>query len=167
MARKLIVGLSLLALLGLIVGTAWIGSAGAESRRGTFTRVLLLDEAEVEFIDEGERGTSLGDQLVFSGVLLSEDESTEEGRLDGFCTVTSNPAGPEETRQLCVATATGLPGEGTPGAEIEMQGVGRVQAEDVDLGITGGTGIFRTAHGFTTFDFRTEDRVIITFHVIR
>jgi hypothetical protein len=166
MARRLIVGCSVLALLGLIVGSVWIASAGAKSKSKVFTRVLLLDDAELKSIDERPTGTSLGDQLVFSGVLLSEDESTEEGRMDGYCTVTSNPAGPEETRELCVATATGLPSDETPGAEIEMQGVGRVEAEDVDLGITGGTGVFRRAHGYATFDFTTENKAIVTFHVI-
>jgi hypothetical protein len=116
-------------------------------------------------IDEAPKGVSLGDQLVFSATLLSRNER-EEGRLDGYCTITSNPSGSDEDRELCVITATGLPAGDAPEAELEMQGVGRVEAEDIDFGITGGTGAFKKAHGFATFDFTTPDRAIITFHVI-
>lgn len=167
MTRRVGVGLALLALLGLVVGSFWIGSAAAGSKKKTktFTRVIDLTAAEIAEIDEGQEGVSLGDQLIFSGTLLSK-KGKEQGRLDGYCTVTSNPAGPQEVRQLCVATATALPVGDAPGAEIEMQGVARQVAQDVDLGITGGTGVYKKARGYATFDFRTQGKAIITFHVI-
>lgn len=166
--RKLLVGVALLALMGLVLGSFWVASASPDNdrRRVTFTRVLNLNEVEFQEIDEAPQGVSLGDQFIFSGTLLSRSETKERGRADGYCTITSNPAGPEEIRQLCVITATGLPVGDAPGAELEMQGVGRELAEDTDLGITGGTGVFKKARGSAIFDFTTADRAIITFHVI-
>jgi hypothetical protein len=139
----------------------------AASDRLNFTRVVLLKDFEFQEVDEGAKGRSLGDQLLFSGPLRNKKGKGDWGRLDGYCTITSNPGGAQEDRELCVITATGLPAGDAPGAELEMQGVGRVEAEDVDLGITGGTGVYETAHGVATFDFTTQGRVVITFHVIK
>jgi len=62
-----------------------------------------------------------------------------------------------------VITATAL---GAPGAEIDMQGVGRLEAEDLDLPVTGGTGNFKNVRGQATFDFRDAGRTVITFNLI-
>ena len=100
--------------------------------------------------------------FVFGGPLKNK-QGKLRGRIDGECTTTSAPGPAAEQRQLCVVILTAL---GEPGAEIEMQGVGRVQAEDVDFGITGGTREFQDAGGRATFDFTRRGRVVITFRVI-
>ena len=163
MKRKLLVGVAVLALAGMSVGALWAGSASADDKRRTFTRVLSLADAEIAEIDEGDEGPSLGDELIVSGPLTNRSGNTVLGRLDVSCVTTSAPGPSAELRQLCVSTASAL---GAPGPEIEMQGVGRLEAEDVDAAITGGTGIYREADGFATFDFSTEGKVVITFHVI-
>ncbi len=87
MTKKLMVGVALLALMGLILGSFWVGSASADNdrKRVTFTRVFNLDEVEFQEIDEEPKGVSLGDQFVFSGTLLSGNETREQGRADGYC----------------------------------------------------------------------------------
>ncbi|MBA2427850.1 MAG: hypothetical protein H0V60_12330 [Actinobacteria bacterium] len=47
-----------------------------------------------------------------------------------------------------------------------MQGVGRLEAEDLDLPVTGGTGNFKNVRGQATFDFRDAGRTVITFNLI-
>jgi len=52
------------------------------------------------------------------------------------------------------------------GAEIEAQGVARIEAEDVVFAVNGGTGEFRSARGQATFEYEErEDRIVITYKV--
>ena len=70
----------------------------------------------------------------------------------------------KEARRLCNVTATFS--EEREGAEIEAQGVGRIEAEDVVFVVNSGTGEFRRARGQATFEFEErEDRVVITYEV--
>ena len=47
-----------------------------------------------------------------------------------------------------------------------MQGVGRIEAEDLDLAVTGGTGNFKYVRGQATFDFRDGAQTVIAFNLI-
>jgi hypothetical protein len=144
----------------LVVGALSIQSALAITEASSFT--VVAPDAEQKQIDLGKRGPSLGDLFVFSGPV--QNRSGEEvGRIDGQCTTTSAPGPSAEQRQLCVVNTTF---ENRNGAEIDTQGVGRVEAEDVVLAVTGGTGFYRNARGQATFDFRQEDRVVVTYELI-
>src|SRR3712207_2275941 len=145
----------------LVVGALAIQSALAITNARTF--MVVAPDAEQRRIDLGQRGPSLGDLFVFSGPLQNRS-GAEVGRLDGQCTTTSAPGPSAEQRQLCIVNATFE--NTTPGAEIGTQGVGRIEAEDVELAVTGGTGIYQNARGQATFDFRQEDRVVITYELI-
>ena len=128
----------------------------------TFTVVAALEEEQEE--DLGEEGPSVGDLYAFSGPLYDESEDTELGRFDGVCTTTSSPGPSEEARRLCNVTATFV--EERDGAEIDAQGVGRIEAEDVVFAVNGGTGDFRSARGQATFEYEErEDRIVITYEV--
>src|SRR5918997_1750874 len=126
----------------------------------TFTVVVALEEEA----DLGEEGPSVGDLYTFSGPLLDESENTELGRFDGECATTSSPGPSAEARRLCNVTATFV--EERAGAEIEAQGVGRIEAEDVVFAVTGGTGEFRDTRGQATFEYEErEDGIVITYEV--
>jgi hypothetical protein len=128
----------------------------------TFTVVAALDEEQEE--DLGEEGPSVGDLYAFSGTLLDDSEDTELGRLDGECTTTSSPGPSAEARRLCNVTATFV--EEREGAEIDAQGVGRIEAEDVVFALNGGTGDFRNARGQAFFEYEErEDRIVITYEL--
>jgi Dirigent-like protein len=130
----------------------------------TFTVVVALEEEQEA--DLGEEGPSVGDLYAFSGPLLDESENTELGRFDGECTTTSSPGPSAEARRLCNVTATFV--EEREGAEIEAQGVGRIEAEDVVFAVTGGTGEFRDARGQATFEYEErEDGIVITYEIMR
>ncbi len=160
MRRKLVLlGGTTIAAAGLIVTT--IPTATAITTGKNFTAVAPNEERAR--IDVGERGRSLGDMLVFGGPLKLRDDPGTIGRLDGHCITTSDPSGPDEQRQQCIITAT-TNDEG--GDEIQLQGVGRSLADDVELSVTGGSGKYANARGEATLDFRSPDKVVLHFRLI-
>ena len=151
----------LIGLIAVIVGLSvlLLTAAGAQE---TFTVVATIEEEQEE--DLGEEGPSVGDLYALSGPLYDESEDTELGRFDGVCTTTSSPGPSEEARRLCNVTATFV--EERDGAEIDAQGVGRIEAEDVVFAINGGTGEFRSARGQATFEYEERaDAIVITYEV--
>ena len=152
-SRALLTGLVALLVVLLIL----VLTLGDED---TFTVVAALQEEQEA--DLGEEGPSVGDLYAFSGPLLDESENTTLGRFDGECTTTSSPGPSAEARRLCNVTATFV--EEREGAEIDAQGVGRIEAEDVVFAVNGGTGDFRDARGQATFEYEErEDRIVITY----
>jgi hypothetical protein len=150
----------LIGLLAIPVGLLTLGltTLGEES----FTVVAVLEEENED--DLGEEGPSVGDLYAFSGPLFDESEETELGRFDGVCTTTSSPGPSEEARRLCNVTATFA--EEREGAEIDAQGVGRIEAEDVVFAVTGGNREFRNARGQATFEYEErEDRIVISYEL--
>jgi hypothetical protein len=153
--RVLLIGL-LMVPIGLL--TLGLTTLGEES----FTVVAVLEEENEE--DLGEEGPSVGDLYAFSGPLFDESEDTELGRFDGVCTTTGSPGPSAEARRLCNVTSTFT--EERDGAEIDAQGVGRIEAEDVVFAVNGGTGEFRAARGQATFEYEErEDRIVITYEL--
>jgi hypothetical protein len=153
--RAFLIGLLVVPVGLLTLGLTTVGQEG-------FTVVAVLEEENEE--DLGEEGPSVGDLYAFSGPLFDESEETELGRFDGVCTTTSSPGPSTEARRLCNVTATFV--EEREGAEIDAQGVGRIEAEDVVFAVNGGTGEFRTARGQATFEYEErEDRIVITYEL--
>jgi hypothetical protein len=151
--RVLIIGLIAVLVLFILVLTI--------TDEDTFTVVAALEEEQEADLEEGP---SVGDLYAFSGPLLDESEDTELGRFDGECTTTSSPGPSAEARRLCNVTATFV--EEREGAEIDAQGVGRIEAEDVVFAVNGGTGDFRDARGQATFEYEErEDRIVITYEL--
>ena len=150
-------------LIGLLVVPVGLLTLGLTAlAEDSFTVVAVLEEENEE--DLGEEGPSVGDLYAFSGPLFDESEETELGRFDGVCTTTSSPGPSAEARRLCNVTSTFT--EERDGAEIDAQGVGRIEAEDVVFAVTGGTGEFRTARGQATFEYEErEDRIVITYEL--
>ena len=132
------------------------------SNEDTFTVVAALEEEQE--VDLGEEGPSVGDLYAFSGPLYDESENRQLGRFDGECTTTSSPGPSAEARRLCNVTAIFV--EEREGAEIDAQGVGRIEAEDVVFAVNGGTGEFRDARGQATFEYEErEDRIVIAYEL--
>ena len=149
------------ALIAVLVGLCVLLLTAAGGQK-TFTVVATLEEEHEE--DLGEEGPSVGDLYTFSGPLYDESENTELGRFDGVCTTTSSPGPSSEARRLCNVTATFS--EEREGAEIDAQGVGRIEAEDVVFAVTGGNREFRNASGQATFEYEErEDAIVITYEV--
>jgi hypothetical protein len=129
----------------------------------TFT--LIAPDTEQSEVDLTTPGPSQGDIFVFSGPLV--DASGEpQGRLDGHCITVSTPAegGTAEHRRQCFATST--IGTANGETEIQAQGVGRIEAGDVLLSVTGGTNRFARVRGQALFDYSTSGQVTITYQLI-
>lgn len=155
--RLLVIG-AVVAIVVLLLIVLLFTASGAD----TFTVVIAPDEEQQ--VDQGEEGPSIGDLYVFSGPLLDEAEETQLGRADGQCTTTSSPGPSAEARWVCNVTSTFT--QEREGAEIDAQGVGRIEAEDVGFAVTGGTGDFRDARGQATFEYEErEDRIVISYEV--
>ncbi len=155
-----------LAFVGFVfTGCAAESGGGKEEEHSghadTFTVVAPRDVEQQ--IDLGSQGPSVGDLYVFSGPIYDESEERQLGRIDGQCTTTSSPGPSAEARRLCIANATFT--EEHEGAEIDTQGVGRLEAEDVVLAVTGGTGDYRNARGQATFTFEADGRVVIDYEL--
>lgn len=78
--------------------------------------------------------------------------------------VTSNPGPSDQERQQCFITATiGIENGET---EIEMTGVGRIEAEDVGFAVTGGTGKYANVRGQVVVDYTDERGIKLKFNLI-
>jgi hypothetical protein len=163
MRRKVLVFVSAAAVLGLLVGTLVFRSASAITTARAIT--VIAPDTEQSRIDVKPKGPSQGDLLVFAGPLRNAANTRTIGRIDGTCVTTSNPAGPEEERRHCTIT-TSFDRRDPPGAEIAIQGVGRVLAEDVLVAVTGGTRDFQNVRGQALIDYTTTGQITITYSLL-
>ena len=163
MRRKVLVFVSAAAVLGLLVGTLVFRSASAITTARTIT--VIAPDTEQSRIDVKPKGPSQGDLLVFAGPLRNAANTRTIGRIDGTCVTTSNPAGPQEERHHCTI-ATSFDRRNPPGAEIAIQGVGRVLAEDVLMAVTGGTRDFQNVRGQALIDYTTTGQITITYSLL-
>jgi len=131
--------LALVALGVLLFGT---GVASAHGGGKTTLRVVGT-EIQSQFLDLGDTGPSLGDELIFSESLAVGGRDV--GMSGVVCTVTHAMAPYDVLTYQCVGTLSLRRGQ------ITAQGLLEVQGED-DTGpwtvaITGGTGAYRGASG--------------------
>jgi hypothetical protein len=135
--------LAVVALGVLVFGT---GVAAAHGERGKTLR-LGAELLQEEFLDLGDTGPSLGDELVFSETLFKGRRDV--GMSGGVCSLTHAVPPYDVVTLQCVVTLS--LGRG----QITLQGLIEVQGEDdpgpFELAITGGTGKFRGAGGEATF----------------
>jgi hypothetical protein len=140
-------GAAMLMAVGVALATAAPSSPSASGTATGSTTVIRLTEgapAQGSFLDLGPRGLSLGDQFVASDTLFRS--GTRIGRIGRACTfVRVSRTTPVTTTSQCVATLS------LPRGQIAAQGLatGRDEGDIARsvLAITGGTGIYKTAHG--------------------
>ena len=136
-------------------GSSSRGSASASSAsHGQTLRVTAVFN-EIAQIDLGDPGFSLGDEVVFSGVLRQGGQRV--GRVGVVCTFTS-AANPNSVQAQCPATAD------LAGGQITLQGL--VTNRDLKvLSITGGSGRYAGATGQMHARFVTQTKAILTFQL--
>ncbi|ADI12167.1 hypothetical protein SBI_09049 [Streptomyces bingchenggensis BCW-1] len=103
---------------------------------------LITQPTDQSFLDLDGLGPSQGDELIISGNVLQN--SQQVGTFSEVCTIT-RVAPPDQSDLLCEGTLV------LPQGQITFQGRFTIMAggpSDVTLAITGGTGVYRTAHGF-------------------
>ena len=125
--------------LGLLVSAPAVASASG----GKKTLRIKAEEKQFQFLDLGDPGPSLGDEIVFSEILFIRGR--EVGESGVVCTVTQAMPPYDVLTFHCVGTLRLDKGQ------ITLQGLIEVQGEDdpgpFRVAITGGTGKFRGAGG--------------------
>jgi hypothetical protein len=109
-------------------------------------------------LDLGEPGPSLGDQFVLSNNLFRDGKKV--GTSGGTCSITFFTEDFSTLTANCVLTLS------LPKGQITTQGlVSFTDPQPPVVAITGGTGVYRTAHGQMKIRTgETEDR--LTLHLI-
>jgi hypothetical protein len=144
--------LAIVAIAVLALGPA-VAAAHSNGKR---TLRLVAIQDQLEQLDLGTPGPSLGDELVFSEVL--RERGREVGTSGVVCTVTAVEVPYEVLTYHCVGTLSLRKGQITLQALIEVQG-----ADDMgpwDIAITGGTGAYRGAGGDATYRQLSDTRAI-------
>ena len=154
---------SILALGGVTLASA--NSNGASDNNGAHAMKLFALTVQIDFIDLGAKGFSLGDEQVFSDDLLDTKGGTKLGVDGGVCTVvrvTDVKLGSGSAQ--CAVTLSLANGQ------IAVQGlvtfVGNETPPPFDLAITGGTGAFKEARGTVTVEETSETEANLTVNVV-
>jgi allene oxide cyclase-like protein len=142
----------------LLLAITASGASLAGTGPGGTPQTIRLEErtADFAYLDQGEQGPSLGDQIVFHGRLF--DEGGERAGLDaGSCVQTSS------TNEFHCATTTRL-----RGGSLTAQGL--VRGASIPFvaifAITGGTGEFADAGGQLRLEQVSEEQAHLTLNVI-
>jgi hypothetical protein len=135
MGRRLGVLGAAIAVVALAVGVVSpaLGASGDDEGQRTIRVVSVLEEEA--FVDLGDEGESLGDQVVFSSKLLKGGE--EVGHDGVVCTIVSL----ERQEANCVATAWFDDGQ------ITAQVLVSFTEDPPVVSITGGSGKYKGAEG--------------------
>ena len=142
--------IALVALAGAAISPA-LGSSGDDDEQRTI-RVVSIQE-EVESLDLGAEGESIGDQFIFTSKLLKGGEQV--GHDGVVCTIVSL----ERQEAQCVATAW------FSGGQITVQGLISFAEEPPALPITGGSGKYEGAEGELHIRTVSETKEVLTFHL--
>jgi len=122
---------------------------------------LVVRQTQASAIDVGTPGPSQGDEFVISGDLLQGTATV--GTFGEVCTLTRVGPAVDSFDQQCVATFV------LPDGQITIQGLISVTAAgtgDINIAITGGTGRYRTAHGFVHAVNANSTDTAVTVHLI-
>ncbi|MFI0815576.1 hypothetical protein ACH4TX_02275 [Streptomyces sp. NPDC021098] len=122
---------------------------------------LIARRTQTSYVDVGTPGPSQGDEFVIRGDVLQG--SAVVGHFGEVCTFTGVGPTPDAFDQQCVATFT------LPDGDLTIQGLISITAAgpaDAELAITGGTGRYRTAHGFVRGVNTNATDTAVSVHLI-
>lgn len=128
--------------LAVVVTVVAVGSAGGATA-GTELRFFTHDTQQAQ-LDLGDNGDSVGDRYVFSGDVFDHEGGTKVGRLTGVCDTASRRAA-NDGEDICVAILDLARGQLMTSATVDHAAF--LEGTPQLISITGGTGIYRDAHG--------------------
>ena len=153
MNRSLRIAVASAATVGLVAGGVGFASASGNTSAGR-TLHFEVEFSPFFFLDLGEPGPSMGDQIVSHDVLL--DETGQQVGHDGVSCIVTDPSGPEAE---CTATFA------VPGGQITTQFLNSPPPVK-RAAVTGGTGAYRNARGEAVLVERGDGTGTVTFHLI-
>ncbi|BCM72004.1 MULTISPECIES: allene oxide cyclase barrel-like domain-containing protein [Streptomyces] len=151
MKRFVAVSLAAATLGVLAVGSAGAADTAAAPKKRVEVLELKVENLQYESVDVGAAGPSQGDMNAFSGT------TSRDGRIVGLgggtCEVV-RIEGDKQTSQ-CVITARLEKGS------LTMQALWERGAPELEMAITGGTGVYKGASGTASYwDIATPDERI-------
>ena len=153
MIKQMALGLTCVAVGGVVAGSvAATGSGAVKTAGGETTVMVTARPTEQRFVDTGREGPSQGDMFVFSADLYQHGERA--GRAGVVCTVTSRP----RDQVLCDGNAA------LGGSQIAVQAFDRGTQR---FPVVGGTGKFRGVGGVLEVRELRGDRERWVFHLTR
>ncbi|MES4908388.1 MULTISPECIES: hypothetical protein [unclassified Streptomyces] len=132
----------LAALVACAVPASAVGDDGIDPSHRETVLNLVTEPTEQSFLDLDGLGPSQGDELIITGNVLQNSQPV--GTFSEVCTLTRVAPG-DVSDLLCQGTLV------LPQGQLTFQGRFTITAAgppDVTLAITGGTGVYRTAHGY-------------------
>ena len=143
MNRIKVVAIVLASALLMLGGVKHAFTSSDDGESGRQPQVIHLIERahDVNFLDLGAPGPSLGDRLVFTSDLFDDNGNNVGGDGADCVIVRIDPTAPPAQQQIvqCVVTVQLADGQ------ITFQGLG--QGTENFFAVTGGTGVYRTARG--------------------
>jgi hypothetical protein len=141
-------------------GTAHAAAAGRAQQFSIFTVTTQLN-----FVDLGDAGFSLGDELVFTDDVLTRRHGRRIGRDGGVCTVVRVTDASTRSGMLQCQLTFSL-----PGGQITVQGLrqttgGQVPHTVERRPLTGGSGRYLGAHGEYAVRFLNNTDARVTFFI--
>jgi hypothetical protein len=154
---------SILALGGVTLASA--NSNGSSDDNGAQAIKLFASTVQIDVIDLGATGFSLGDEQVFSDDLYDKKGGTKLGSDGGACTIVRvTDAKTGSGTAQCTVTLSLADGQ------IATQGlvtfVGNEPPPPFDFAITGGTGAFKDARGTVTVEETSDTEANLTVNVV-
>jgi allene oxide cyclase-like protein len=160
---------AVIAAVALAVGAVTLASAdsnGSSDEHHARVIKVLEHEDQTQANDVGAPGPSLGDEFIFSSVLLRRAGGEQVGTDGGVCTFVRLEQNNTVGTAHCVATAS------LAGGQITLQGLATFSLSATtnppsDVAITGGTGAYEGASGHVHIEEVSESDSILTFHLQR
>jgi hypothetical protein len=144
---------------GVALASANAGGSGHDDGLTLFDRTVQTTD-----IDLGDKGFSLGDQLIFADDLFAKKDDPKIGSAGGVCTVVRvADAKKFSGTAQCVVTLWLRDGQITVQGLLEFPGEGL--PEPFDLAVTGGTGAYRDAGGQVTVEELSDTEANLTLHL--
>jgi hypothetical protein len=161
--------LAVAVLAAVILASGGVTLASADSNgpsddNGAQVIKLFALTVQIDFIDLGAQGFSLGDQQVFSDELFDKQGGTKLGSDGGVCTIThvADAKAGSGTAQCAVTLSL-------EGGQITSQGlvtfVGNEPPPPFDFAVTGGTGAYKDARGQVTVQELSDTEANLTIEL--
>ena len=139
--RTLVVSTLLIAVSVALAAASDDQDRGRDERPWKVLRFFERSAGDLAFVDLNAPGPSIGDRLVFSNPLFDKHDRVI-GRDAAECVIVRiDPTEPPDRQQIVQCTISAQFADG----QITVQGL--AQGTENTFAVTGGTGIYRTAHG--------------------
>ena len=120
---------------------------------------------QLNLLDLGEKGFTLGDQIAFSDDLITEPNAEAAGLDGGICTLIRVTDADAQTGTVqCLITYSLKGGQVTTQGLLTLTNGGFLGTQGA--AITGGTGLYRNARGDSSLEFVRPGELNITLKIL-